>query len=147
MAVLADALKTLLNDDVTLIATLTGKVLDSEDFGRDGLTAENAPKEDNGVTIKPFAHIMWGSDIRAGWRQLNAGRLDCEIYVYQHRGYRAIDIALWHISTLLHLQDVTADDVDPAHFERIFVSNEFRAEEVANAPNKLIRFEVLKKRT
>ncbi len=147
MAVLAEALKVLLNADVTLVAILTGLVLDSEDFGRDGLTADNAPKEANGVTIAPFAHIVWGSDIMTGWKQLNAGRLDCEIYIYQHSGYRTIDLALWRINELLHLNTVAANDVDPAHFERIFVSNEFRAEEVANAPNKLIRFEVLKKRT
>ncbi len=147
MAVLADAVKTLLNNDATLAATLTGKVLDSEDFGRNGLTAESAPKETNNVTIKPFAHIVWATEIMTAWNQLNAGRLDCEIYIYQHSGYRTIDVALWRINTLLHLQTVLADDVDSVHFERILVSQEFRAEEVANAPNKLIRFEVLKKRT
>lgn len=142
MATLRAALKTTLEADSTLMALLTGGVFDSEDVFREGVDEPEAPRESNGVTIKPFASIRWGGANPTGPVLVDAEAQSVEIYCYQHSGYTTIEAALTRIKALLNRKFITADNRQMAYFAEPQKGPDFAEEALNFAPGKFIRFMV-----
>ncbi len=144
MATMKALIKSILSGDSALSSTLTGGVEDVNDWdiGDDG--ANDAPRDDDGVTLLPHAKIRWRSADAFGPFQIQAERQSVEIYVYQDNGYSTIDSAVRRIKALLHdkyLHD--ADDRLLVHLRHAFTSGELVAIEYGYAPMAFIRFSVI----
>ena len=145
MASFRDTLQTRLTSDATLMALLTGGVLDPADLPQDGGGAGSVPRNTDGVTIKPFAILRGGPDgsYQGEDRILSAGAEFWEVYLYQDVGYGTIDQAVGRIKTLLHDTYITADDRAIAHVLYTFTSADLVADELGGCPMKLCRYQVI----
>ena len=139
---LRTAVKSYLLADTALMTLLTGGVLMADDLSRTGMTHDDAPKEADGVRIAPFAEIHWGAGPRFGPIHVRAQRQDCEIYVYQHRGYSVISQAHTRLTALLHDVNLYASDRALSHFSFIQFGPETMADNLSMAPCQFARFEV-----
>jgi len=140
MATLAEAILTLLNGDATLSSLLTGGVHNASDFKTAGPSADEIPRQANGVLVDPFAIVRFRDSDVTGPVKVEAEMGSVEIYLYDNVGYVTIDSALARIKTLLNFKDVTADDRSLAYFQFVHRSTELNAEEYGNIPSKFIRF-------
>ena len=122
MAGIRSVFKSTLADDVTLAALLTGGIFDADDFGETGLSMDKAPKDTNGVTIKPFASIRWRDSSTAEPYRVGGQYGFIEVYVYQAVGYDIIEPALTRIMALINTQYLIADDRAIAYFKQNTIS-------------------------
>jgi hypothetical protein len=140
MATIRTALRTLLENDAALGALLTGGVFDASELPQDGGGMSSAPKEANGVTIRPYAIIRFAaSSAGEAWEHAEL-RTMVEIYAYQSVGYATIESALARIQLLLHDKYITADDRQIAHFLLVFESRDLMADEIGSAAMRFARY-------
>lgn len=142
MATLSETVKTMLEDDGTLMALLYGGIFDAEDLDISGESDSDAPKESDGVRIQPHAVIRWGESTSFSEEAIEAEVGNVEIYVYQHRGHDVIDAAVNRIKALLNRQLISADDRALAKLSYAMTSREIPAEEFGGAPCKFSRYAV-----
>lgn len=142
MAVFREVLKTTLTSDAALMLILTGGVQDASTQPQDGGGASSLPTESNGVTVKPFASIRFGSSRMAGVQKINAQAGSVELYFYQDTGYDKIEQAITRALALLNDQYLSADDRALAHLSQPFISGDTMAEELGNLPCRFLRFAV-----
>lgn len=142
MATLRDAFKTILTDDATLTALLTGGIKDASNEPKGGFGLKDLAKELDGVRIQPFALIRWRDSVllQPDMDVLSPEKESVEIYVYQDKGFATIESAVNRLKVLLHRQLISADDREFAYCHFEFVSGEVPAEEYDNASMKFIRF-------
>lgn len=145
MATLRAAFKAALTGDATLMALLTGGVLDAQDLNFTGEGAYEAPRESDGVRLKPHAVIRWGERSPQGSAIKVRGKLETvEAYVYQDTGFDVIEGAIIRMESLLCDTYLQTDDRALAHItEGSFTSGELPAEELGNAACKFVRFFVV----
>jgi len=145
MPPLRATLKTTLTGDATLMALLSGVVLDAAVLPQDGGGVGSVPREADGVRIRPFAIIRGGVDssYQGEDRLLSAGSEFWEVYLYQDVGYGTIDSAIGRIKTLLHDTYITADDRAIAHVLYTFTSADLAAEELGGCPMKMCRYQII----
>ena len=119
MAGLRQVFRTTLENDASLGALLTGGIFDAEELDYTGESASSAPREADGVTLKPHAVIRWGSGSPSGNAYKVAGELETvEVYVYQDTGYDVIERAILRMRTVLGDQYLAADDRALAHVSK-----------------------------
>lgn len=116
MATLHNAFKAVLTSDSTLMALLTGGIFDAAVLDYTGEGASQAPRQSDGVTLKPHAVIRWGAGTPNGSSYKVAGEVESvEVYVYQDTGYDVIESAILRMRTLLGDRYLTTDDRALAH--------------------------------
>ena len=104
------AIKTVLEADATLLATATGGVWDYDETDRQGLSRTTAPGAfDASKNIKPCVLLKLRSSIPDGQLADSAGQVasvreTIEVWLYQDRGYTAIETMGLRIYALLHEQ-------------------------------------------
>ena len=140
MSDLRAAVKTAIENDVTLAALLTGGVFDVREISKSG--TPGAFDEDK--QIQPCALVKFPADTVDGPRGL-AGRLAVDIYLYEFNSYATIDQALPALYSLFHLQKVgvAADGV----WEMRWANDVRDQEDSALRTNMhLSRYEIFRKR-
>jgi len=143
MATLRDLVRMTLTGDATLMALLTGGVKDDSTVDYTGEGAKDAPRESDGVRLKPHAVINWSDSTAYDTYKVGAELESVEIYFYQDMGYSTIESAINRTKVLLHDQYLLTDDRALAHLSQTFVSRGFRAEELGNAPCRFVRFSIV----
>ena len=113
MATLRENLKAFLNADTSLIALLTGGVLDTTELPEGASSINDVPND--GLKIIPFAMLRWRSTSEKEIPGVTERR-SVEIYLYQHRGYATIERAKRRIKTVLNRKQLPSDDADIAMF-------------------------------
>ena len=142
MATLEAGLKTFLNADAALAAILTGGILDTDDdLFREDVSASKAPRETDGVTLKPFAFIRWRTELPTEIRAYSE-RHTLEIYLYQHAGYVTIRQAKARLKALLDRKTIASDNYGMGMFHWRGGTNEFPAVELGNASGAITRWYV-----
>ncbi len=139
-------LMTALTSDSILSAILTGGWFDGENLPREGMTLSNAPKQADGVSIKPFGVIRRRGMNDEGIRDLNAERGSVEFYIYAHKGYATIEQAISRLKGILNERNFVSSDASTAFLRFAFASGELVAEELASAPFKFVRFNLILRR-
>lgn len=144
MATLRQTVKSILQNDATLMALLPGNILDSADMDFTGQGASQAPREADGITLKPHAVIRWsGSNPTGASYKVGAEAESVEVYVYQDTSYDVIESAIIRIRQLLHDTYLSTSDRALAHVNKAHISGEMPAEELGNAACKFIRFAII----
>lgn len=148
MATMQTAIKTLLEDDATLAALLTGGIYFGEDLDANGWSYDDLPKESNGVRIKPVGVLRFKSLNAYGPRGVKAERGSVEVYCYAGWGYEVIDSAISRIKVLLdrHFEWGT-DNRNLAHFVFTYVSAEEHDDEFGGLPMQFVRFQLTQTRS
>ncbi len=136
----------ILTGDATLSALLTGGWFDAESLPRQGMSMSLAPKMADGVSIAPFGVIRRRGMTDEGIRDLNAERGSVEFYLYADRGYAVIERAITRLKGLLNEKIFVSSDVSLAFLRFTFVSGELMADELAYAPFKFVRFNLIVRR-
>jgi len=137
---------TTLTSDSALSALLTGGWSDAESLPKQGMSMGNAPKTPDGVSIAPFGVIRRRGMNDEGIRDLNAERGSIEFYIYADRGYATIEGAIFRLKALLNEKLFVSSDVSLAFLRFTFVSGELMADELAYAPFKFVRFNLIVRR-
>jgi len=140
MANLNETLVTLLSDDATLSALLTGGIHNAEDFSSNGGGSDEIPRKANGVQVNPFAIVRFKSIDPKGPYLIGGELQSIEIYVYDNIGYVTIESAISRMKVLLHNKYIDADDRSLVFLIMGHISGEGNAEEHGNIPFKFIRF-------
>lgn len=145
MATFRQAFKTVLTSDVTISALLTGGIFQSNELDYTGEGASQAPRDTDGVTLKPHAVIHFGERSPRGDARKVRGKLETvEVYVYQDTGFDVIESAILRMCSLLEDKYLSTTDRALAHItEESFTSGELPAEELGNAACKFVRFFVV----
>lgn len=139
-------LMTALTSDSILSAILTGGWFDGENLPREGMTLSNAPKQADGVSIKPFGVIRRRGMNDEGIRDLNAERGSVEFYIYANKGYATIEQAVTRLKGILNERNLHGSDASTAFLRFMHASGELVAEELASAPFKFVRFNLILRR-
>lgn len=142
MATLRAAFKARLVADTALMTLLTGGITDAADTDPDGGSASEAPRETDGIRLKPHAKIRWRAANTFAPQTLGPLRQTVEIYIYQDRGYATIEAAAKRLKALLHDTYMSADDAKLNHIVLTTISGELPAPEYGDAPLKIVRFSV-----
>lgn len=101
---LSDSIKDALEDDVALMALLTGGIFNEvEEISR--TNAATAAAFDEQKEIKPCALIKFGVETKTG-PHARSVRTPFRIYFYQRQGYDVIDPAMEIIFNLLNDQQI-----------------------------------------
>lgn len=104
------AIKTVLEADATLLATATGGVWDYDETDRQGINRTTAPAAfDANKVIKPCVLLVLRSAtpdraLEDYDRQVASVREVVEVWLYQDKGYTAIETMGLRIYALLHLK-------------------------------------------
>lgn len=134
---------TLILDDITLSALLSGGVFDYDnidDIDRGGM--DWSPKEDDGIRLAPHAKLRWGTVLPHGENILLAAEEESlDIYIYQDIGYTVIDAVAKRLKELLHTEYVTGDDVGLSFFTFANLTNQTNAEELNDASLRVMTFQ------
>lgn len=139
-------LRTLLTGDATLSTILTGGWWDSENLPREGMTLSSAPKQTDGITLKPFGVIRRRAMNDEGIRDLNAERGVVEFYLYAHKGYATIEQAITRLKAVLNEKQFVSSDASLVFLKFSYISGELVAEELKNTPFKFCRFNLIVRR-
>ena len=96
----------ILNADATLLAILTGGVFVAGVLGPEGITCETAPAAFSSGFLLPCALVKQRARVTTGEiviydARVESARQMVEIWLFQDRGYTAIDAAAARIRTLL----------------------------------------------
>jgi len=144
MPTLRATVKSTLEADATLMTLLTGGIRDSSVLDFTGEGASQAPREADGITLKPHAVIRWGGSNPTGASyKVGAEAESVEVYVFQDTSYDVIESAIIRIRQLLHDTYLNTSDRALAHVNKAHISGEMPAEELGNAACKFIRFAVI----
>ena len=143
MSTLRTEIKSILTGDATLMAILTGSVFTSEDLDRHGMTLEDAPKESNGVNLKPFAVLRFRGAQNQG-PHFSGRRQTLEIYFYQDSGYDKIDAAKLQVESLLHRKYIPSTTQNMFGWvEYVSDLGETVDEQLGGAPADMSRYTIL----
>lgn len=141
MASLQDVIRTTLEGDATLAATLTGGIYDASETDNNGVSMEDATKETDGIRIKPFAMLRWADENALPPRFVQGERLTMECYLYAEQGYASIRTAKQRVKVLLHEKYFpTATDHGIAYAEYVNGIPETVADELGGRPMAMVRF-------
>lgn len=144
MATLRNVFRTTLEADATLTALLTGGIFDSSELDYSGEGAMQAPRESDGVQLKPHAVIRWKGSISIGPGIKVGGEAETvEVYVYQDVDYDVIESAIIRMKYLLDDVYLTADNRALAHVNKDFMSADIPAEELGMASSRFVRFTII----
>jgi hypothetical protein len=144
MATLTNLIRTTLEADSVLTTALTGGIFDASELDYTGEGAHDAPKEADGVQIKPHMIIRWGASVPTGANyRIGAEDENFECHIYQDSGYDVIGSMVNRVNALLHDKYFTPDDRALAHVTRIYVSGELPAEELGYVSRKFMRFSAI----
>ena len=139
-------LRTALTSDTALSTILTGGWFDGENLPREGMTMSKAPKLPDGVTLAPFGVIRRRGMNDEGIRDLNAERGSVELYIYADKGYATIETAISRLKVVLNERNLVGSDASIAFLRFMYASGELVAEELAHAPFKFVRFNLIYRR-
>jgi hypothetical protein len=111
------SLKSILSGDATLVALLTGGILDDTNTGADGVTQTYAQNNSlvNSTTglLAPFAFIAWSTRTPQALNHADARGEDRFLFVYLYNdatnGYGTIETAANRVITLLNQVERTVD--------------------------------------
>lgn len=144
MATLRNVFRTTLEADATLSALLTGGIFDASELDYTGQGAMQAPRESDGVQLKPHAVIRWTVSTPIGSSFKVGGEAETvEVYVYQDVDYDVIESAIIRMKVLLDDVYLTADNRALAHVNKVFTSGEIPAEELGMASSRFVRFTII----
>lgn len=131
-----------LTNDVTFAALMTGGVFDAQDMPIDGGGASSAPRETDGVQIKPHAIVRWRSDKPFSAVPIGAENTSFEVYLYQHVGYDIIEQAITLAKALFHQKRFQSSDRQFVFINWVFNGEEMTTAEYNGHPMRFMRFEV-----
>lgn len=144
MATLREVFKTVLTSDATLMSLLPGNIFDASELDYSGEGAMQAPREVDGVQLKPHAVIRWKGSISIGPGIKVGGEAETvEVYVYQDVDYDVIESAIIRMKYLLDDTYLTADNRALAHVNKDFMSADIPAEELGMASSRFVRFTII----
>jgi len=147
MARLQEAIKNKLANDTALKALLTGGIFYGDDLDASGFSADDVPRQADGVRIKPVGVLRFKGMGAYGPRGVKAERGSVEVHCYADWGFTVIDPAITRIKALLNRHfEWGTDNRSLAHFVITHIGEEMRSDDFGGSSTQYIRFQLTQTR-